>query len=65
MDLASDVRTLEELKRNTSHVIRDLSRNRRPVIITRDGEPDMVIIPAEMMSRKLTALKATCELAHA
>ena len=65
MDLSQDVRTLEELEQNPTELIRDARNHRRPVIITSKGEPDMVIVPARIMKKRMTALKATCELAEA
>jgi len=63
MDITKDIRTLEEFKQDAPRVIRDLRANRRPVVITANGEPEMVIIPAKLLKKKLTALKAACELA--
>lgn len=64
MDISRDIRTLDELTQDAPKVIRDLRTRRRPVIITKNGEPDMLIIPAQMMKKKLTALKAVCDLAN-
>lgn len=64
MEITQDVRTLEELVDETSEVIRQVRMNHRPMLITSKGQPELVIIPAELMSSKLTALKATCALAE-
>jgi prevent-host-death family protein len=64
MDIARDIRTLEDLKHNTAGVLRDLRTRRRPVVITSKGEPEMLIIPAALFKRRWTALKAACELAN-
>lgn len=64
MDLTQDVRTLEELEQNPAALIRDARNHCRPLIITSKGQPDMVIVPAHIMKDKLTALRATCELAE-
>lgn len=63
MDVARDIRTLEEFKQDTTGVIRDLRTHHRPMVITSKGEPEMVIIPASLLRGKLKALKAACELA--
>jgi len=65
MDIARDIRTLEDLRQNTTSVVRDLRTHGRPVVITSKGEPEMLIIPAALLKDKLTALKAACELANA
>ena len=63
MDVSNDVRTLEELERNPAKLIRRVRANRRPMIITSEGKPGVVIIPADVMTKKMTALQAACELA--
>jgi len=63
MDLVRDIRTLEELTRKPAKVLKDVRARRRPVMITADGEPEMLIIPAQLLKKKLTALKAVCDLA--
>ena len=64
MDLMTDVRTLEELEEDTSGLLRDVQDRRRPVIIAREGKPDVVIIPASIMKRRIKALEAACDLAE-
>ena len=64
MNLKQDVRTLDELQHNPAAVLQDIRRHHRPMIITQKGKPDMVIIPAAMMGKKLKAMQAACELAQ-
>ncbi len=62
MDIQNDVRTLQEFVVDSESVIRDIQSNQRPVMVTSNGEPGVVIIPADFMSSKLKALKAICDL---
>ena len=62
MDLQNDECTLQDFVVDSENVIRDIQSNQRPVMVTSDGEPGVVIIPAEFMSTKFKALKAICDL---
>ena len=62
MDIQNDVCTLQDFVVDSENLIRDIQANQRPVMVTSDGEPGVVIIPAEFMSSKFNALKAICDL---
>ena len=63
MDVQRDICTVEDLRKDLRKVLRDVRHNRRPVMVTSKGEPDVLIIPASLMKKQMTALKAACELA--
>lgn len=65
MDIQNDVCTLQDFVVDSENMIRDIHENRRPVMVTSDGEPSVVIIPAELMSTRFKALKAICDLSTA
>ncbi len=65
MDLHNDVCTLQDFANNSEEVIRDIQSNQRPVMVTADGKPSVVIIPVELMPKKMKAFEAICELATA
>lgn len=65
MDLQNDVCTLKDFAQKSEDVIRDIQSNQRPVMVTTDGKPSVVIIPAELMPRKMKAFEAICELSKA
>jgi hypothetical protein len=60
----TEVRTLAELAENAEALVREAREQRRTLIIAEDGKPGVVIIPAELMPRKLKAMQAACELAE-
>ncbi|GJM25632.1 MAG: hypothetical protein DHS20C16_20470 [Phycisphaerae bacterium] len=62
MDIQKDVRTLQDFVVDSENVIRDIQSNQRPVMVTSNGKPGVVIIPAELMSTRFKALKAICDL---
>ena len=63
MDVQRDICTVDDLRKDLKRVLRDVRNNRRPVMVTSKGEPDVLIIPASLMKKQMTALKAACELA--
>lgn len=64
MEIKTDVRTLEDFEQDPSAFIRDVQIRHRPLIISTEGRPGVVIIPADMMKDKMTAMQAACELAE-
>jgi prevent-host-death family protein len=44
--LTEDFKTLTELKKRTEEVLRQVHETGRPVVITVDGRPDVVILDA-------------------
>jgi hypothetical protein len=63
MDLIKDIRSIEEVEAAPRSVLSTVHRTRRPLIVTVDGEPDVIVLPAESLSSKMTAMKAAVELA--
>ena len=63
MDLTEDIRSIEELARAPREVISTVHRTGRPLIITVDGQPDVIILPAETFSSKIMAMNVAVELA--
>ena len=53
--LAEDIRSVTELKRNTRHILHQIRRTRRPVVVTVNGKPDAVIMDAATYERHLRA----------
>ena len=63
MDLAEDIRSIEDLVDTPREVLSVVHRTGRPLIITVDGQPDVIILPAERFSSKMTGMRAAVELA--
>lgn len=65
MDLIEDIRSIEDLVAAPREVLATVHRTRRPLIITVDGRPDVIVLPAETFSSKMTAMQVAVELANA
>jgi prevent-host-death family protein len=63
MKLNEDVRSIEDVEAAPRDVLANVHRTGRPMIITVDGQPDMVVLPAESLPTKLTAMRAAVEFA--
>lgn len=65
MNLIQDIRSIEDLEATPREVLSTVHHTGRPLIITVDGQPDVVILPAETLTTKMTAMKTAVELASA
>ena len=65
MDLVEDIRSIEDLVADPRGVLATVHRTHRPLIITVDGQPDVIVLPAETFSSKMTAMQTAVELANA
>jgi PHD/YefM family antitoxin component YafN of YafNO toxin-antitoxin module len=65
MNLIQDIRSIEDVETAPRAVLSAVHRTRRPLIVTVDGQPDVIVLPAESLSSKMTAMKAAVELAGA
>jgi len=65
MDLMEDIRSIEDLVDAPREVLSTVHRTGRALIITVDGQPDVIVVPAESLPTKMTAMKAAVELAGA
>jgi len=57
LSLIDDIKSLSEFKKKTREVFDQLHRTGRPVIVTVNGRPDVVLLDAVVFERKLKALK--------
>ncbi len=65
MDLVEDICTIDDLKRDPGRVIRQLNEAGRPMLVTVEGKPEVIMLPAKLLPSKQLALDAACELASA
>ena len=56
LSLVDDIKSLSEFKKKTREVFNQLHRTGRPVIVTVNGRPDVVLLDAAVFERKLKAL---------
>jgi prevent-host-death family protein len=64
MDLVEDICTVDDLKRNPTSVFRKVHESRRPMVVTVDGKPEVILLSKELFASKKVALNAACELAE-
>lgn len=57
IDLAEDIRSLSEFKRDTATVLAKLRQSHRPMVLTVNGRAEMVVQDAESYQRVLDALE--------
>jgi prevent-host-death family protein len=63
--LTEDFKTLDELHGETSDIVNQVHRTGRPVVITVDGKPEVVILSAADYEKKLGAANLRALLAEA
>jgi len=61
--VTDDIRPVSELKKRMREVFEQLHRTGRPVVITVNGKPDVVLLDAAVFEQKLKALNLSLLLA--
>ena len=56
LSLTEDIKSVSEFKKQIREVFTQLHRTGRPIVITVNGRPDVVLLDAAMFERKLSAL---------
>ena len=56
LSLTEDIKSVSEFKRQVREVFTQLHRTHRPVVITVNGRPDVVLLDAAVFEQKLAAL---------
>lgn len=65
ISLLQDVKTVSELKRNAKAIFQQLHRTGRPVVVTVNGKPDVVLLDAATFERRISAINLAPLLAEA
>ena len=65
VSITEDIKTVSDLKRKTGEVFKQLHRTGRPIIVTVNGKPDVVLIDVESFERKLKTLNLRALMAEA
>jgi len=55
INLAEDIRSVTDLKRNTRDILDQIHKTKRPVVLTVNGRADAVIMDVEVYERQLNA----------
>lgn len=64
VSLTEDIKSVSELKKRTKEIFEQLHRTGRPVVITVNGKPDVVLLDVEQFEKKLKALNIAALLAE-
>ncbi len=65
MNLAEDIKSVTDLKRNTREVLEQLHKTKRPVVLTINGRADAVIMDVDVYEKHLKAANLARLLAPA
>jgi prevent-host-death family protein len=65
VSITEDIKSVSELKRKTHEIFEQLHRTGRPIVVTVNGKPDVVLLDAEVFEKKLKALNLGVLLAEA
>jgi prevent-host-death family protein len=64
LSLTEDIKSVSEFKKQVREVFTQVHRTGRPVVITVNGRPDVVLLDATVFERKLSALNLQALLAE-
>lgn len=64
LSLTEDIKAVSEFKKRIREVFTQVHRTHRPVVITVNGRPDVVLLDAAVFERKLAALNLRTLLAE-
>lgn len=65
VSITEDIKTVSDLKANTGDIFKQLHRTGRPIIVTVNGKPDVVLIDVGVFEKKLKALNMSALIALA
>lgn len=63
LSLTEDIKSVSEFKKRIRQVFTQLHRSGRPIVITVNGRPDVVLLDAAVFERKLSTLNLRALLA--
>ena len=56
ISISEDIKSVSELKKNTSEVFKQMHHTGRPIIVTVNGKPDAVLLDVQVFERKMKSL---------
>ena len=63
--LTKDVKTIQEFKAHPARILKQVRETGRPVVVTAEGKPDVVILDADTFKRRLKTFNLARLLADA
>ena len=65
ISITDDIKSVSDLKRSAHEIFKQIHHTGRPVVITVNGKPDVVLFDVEVFERKLKALNLELLLSEA
>jgi len=65
LSVTEDIKSVSDLKRKTREILDQVHRTGRPVVVTVNGKPDVVLLDATVFEKKLRVLNLGRLLAEA
>lgn len=65
ISISEDIKPVSELKKRTRQVFEQIHRTGRPVIVTVNGKPDVVLLDAAVFEKRLKAMNLGVLLSEA
>ncbi len=65
VSITEDIKSVSDLKKKTRKIFDQLHRTGRPIVVTVNGKPDVVLLDAAVFEKKLRALNLGVLLSEA
>lgn len=65
ISITEDIKSVSEFKKNTRQIFEQIHRTGRPLIVTVNGKPDVILLDAEVFEKKLKAMNLEILLSDA
>jgi len=65
LSLSEDIKTVSDLKKKTNEIFRQIHDTGRPIVVTVNGKPDVVLMGVDVFEKNLKALNLGMLLAIA
>lgn len=65
LSVTEDIKSISDLKKKTREILDQIHRTGRPVVVTVNGKPDVVLLDAAVFKKKLKVLNMARLLAEA
>jgi prevent-host-death family protein len=56
LSISEDIKTVSDLKKKTNEIFRQIHDTGRPVVVTVNGKPDVILMDVDVFEKKLKAL---------
>ena len=56
LSLSEDIKTVSDLKKKTNEIFRQIHSTGRPIVVTVNGKPDVVLMGVDVFENKMKAI---------